>query len=324
MIRRLLALLALLLALPLAGCGGGKEKVRVFAADSLSASFQELKREFEKAHPDTEVILDIHGSILLTRLVPIRRADLVAVADHRLIEKILSPKHCRWAAEFATTEIVLARTTSSKYQAEINAENWFDILLRPDVTFGMADPALDPCGYYTHLVWKLAEKHYFASKGNPRRLYDQLLAHCPPERIATDALALISQLLSTNRVDYAFVYKCHARDLNLPYTPLPPEVNLGQLALQPLYATVDAVVPNYRGSMETMTGSAIAYGLSIPVDAPNPQGAEAFLRFLLSEQGQAILRRSDFVPVVPARVPAWCRDAIPAGLGPELLAPEEK
>jgi molybdate/tungstate transport system substrate-binding protein len=275
-----------------------------------------MKRAFEKAHPDTEVLLDIHGSILLCRIVPIRRADVVAVADHRLIEKILSPQHSAWVAQFASTEIVLARTASSKYQTELTTDNWFDILLRPDVTYGIADPALDPCGYYTRLAWKMAEKHYFASKGNPRRLYDELVARCPRERAATDALSLISEFLATNRVDYAFVYKVHARDLKLPYTPLPKEVNLGQLDLQALYAGVEANVPNYRGGTETMTGSAIAYGITIPVDPPNPAGAEAFLRFVLSEQGQAILRRSDFAPIVPPRVPRWCAASVPPSLAP--------
>ncbi|NQT51612.1 extracellular solute-binding protein [bacterium] len=313
MSRRLLFLsLALLAVLP-TGCGSGKKKIRVFAADALAASFGEMKREFEKAHPDSEVILDIHGSILLTRIVPVRRADVVAVADHRLVEKILAPDHCRWVAKFASTELVLARTTSSKYQAEINSDNWFDILLRPDVSYGTADPALDPCGYYTHLVWKLAEKHYAASNGG-RRLYGELVKGCAREHVSRDALSLISEVLSTNRVDYAFVYKVHARDLKLPYTPLPPEINLGRLDLEEQYATVEANVPNYRGGTETMTAAAIAFGLSIPSDSINPEGAAAFIRFVVSEKGRAILKRSDFVSISPPAVAKWGAAKVPPGL----------
>lgn len=315
--RLLILLLGLLAAVPF-GCGSGKEKIRVFAADSLSASFGELESEFEKLHPDRDVLLDIRGSVQLTQLVPLRRVDVVAVADYRLIEKILHPEHSSWVAKFATTEIVLAHTTSSKYQAEINADNWFDILLRPDVAYGIADPALDPCGYYTRLAWKLAEKHYFTSKGKSRPLYDQLVAACPPKHIAIDALRLISESLSMNRVDYAFVYRVHARDLNLPHTLLPKEINLGQMALEGHYATVRALVPNYRGGTETMTGTTIAFGISIPKEPANLAGAQAFIRFVLSEQGQAILRRSDFQPLSPARVPKWCQGNVPPAFAGEF------
>ncbi len=320
MTRRLLPLL-LLAALPL-GCGSGKEKIRVLAADSLSASYHELQREFEAAHPDKEVILDIHGSILLTRMLPIRRADVVAVADHRLIEKILAPDHCTWVAKFANTEIVLARTTSSKYQAEINGENWFDILLRPDVSYGIADPGLDPCGYYSRLCWKLAEHHYFTSQGKDRPLYDQLVKGCPPEHIIRDALSLISESLATNRIDYAFVYRVHARDLKLPYIPLPREINLGYPELEDLYAKTEANVPNYRGGTETMTATAIAFGISVTENPPNPTGAEAFLRFALSEKGRDILRRSEFRPIHPPQVPKWCAHAVPPDLTDLLHLPQ--
>ena len=309
------ALLVAIVAFSLNGCSDGREPLRVFAADALTASFREIEAEYEKLHPDTDILLDIHGSILLTRLVPIRRADVVAVADHRLIEKILAPKHATWVAKFASTEIVLAGTTGSRYRDEINGDNWFDILLRPDVKYGVADPSQDPCGYYTRLAWKLAEDHYFTSKGKRRPLAKQLIAGCPKRHIARDALSLISEFLSTNRVDYAFVYRVHARDLKLPFTPLPKQINLGDRSLAKHYETAQADVPNYRGGKETMTGTCIAFGLTIPPDALNPKGARSFVEFVLSDRGRAILKRSEFVPIHPALVPAWGQmPDLPAGL----------
>jgi len=299
------ALLAAVVAFGVGGCGDGREPLRVFAADALTASMRDVEAEYEKLHPDTDVVLDIHGSILLTRLVPIRRADVVAVADHRLIEKILAPKHASWVAKFATTEIVLAGHTGSRYRDEINSENWFDILLRDDVKYGVADPSQDPCGYYTRLAWTLAEDHYFTSKRERRPLSRQLIAGCPKRHIARDALSLISEFLSTARVDYAFVYRVHAKDLKLPFTPLPREINLGDRSLAAHYETAEALVPNYRGGTETLTGTVIAFGLTIPPDALNPEGAKDFVAFVLSEPGRAILGRSEFVPIHPATVPAW-------------------
>lgn len=39
-----------------------------------------------------------------------------------------------------------------------------------------------------------------------------------------------------------------------------------------------------------------AYAIAVLADAPNPGGAEAFVRFVLSEEGQAILARYGFAP----------------------------
>jgi len=310
--RRLVAMGLVVAAGAIVGCGEGKRTLRVFAADALSASFREMEHVYEATHPDTDVVLDIHGSILLTRLTPLRRGDVLAVADHRLIEKILSPKHATWVAKFATTEIVLAGHRSSKYRAEITPENWFDILLRPDVSYGIADPSQDPCGYYTRLVWELAEKHYPTTRGKSRPLARELEKNCPKPNIARDALSLISEHLNLARVDYAFVYRVHAIDQKLPFTPLPREINLGDPALADRYAKVQALVPNYRGGTETMTGSLIAFGITIPTDAPNPEDARKFVRFVLSPQGRKILERSGFKPLAPALVPAW-------GAVPEFL-----
>jgi len=318
-----LGLAALLISLaPLApsGCSGGRKTLRVFAADALSHSFHEIEREFERLHPDTDVSLDIQGSIFLTRLVPLRRADVVAVADHRLIQKILYPKHATWVAKFATTELVIAATTASARGAEISPENWYDILLRPDVRYGYADPSQDPCGYYTRLAWQLAENHYAASHAEARPLAKQLIENCPTKHIARDALCVISDLLGTARVDYAFVYRVHAVDQRLPFTPLPKEIHLGDRSLAQHYASAEVLVPNYRGGMETMTGSYIGFGITIPSDAPNPEDAQEFVRFVLSQSGRAILERSEFQPIQPALVPKW--GTVPEFLG-ELAAAED-
>ena len=308
-----LAAIAVAASLALTGCDEGRRTVRVFAADALAASFRAVERAFETQHPDVDVHLEVMGSVMATRLVPLRRGDVLAVADHRLIEKILGEGHAAWVAKFATTEIVLAGHTSSAHRAEITSDNWYEILLRPDVRFGIANPSQDPCGYYARMSWELAQKHYFAARGNPRPLARELHAKCRQEFIAIDANELISAYLNMARVDYAFVYKVHAVDLKLPFTPLPKEVNLGDLALEGYYNSVAVSVPNYRGGTETLAGAPVAFGITMLSDAPNPNDAKDFIRFVLSPQGQDILKVSGFQAVSPARVPTW-------GRVPEFLA----
>jgi len=313
------ALLAALVAA--SGCGEGKTRLQVWGADSLSASFAEVAAEFEKAHPNAKVALNIHGSRFIAQVLPNQDADVVALADHRLVQDILQPDGVAdWVAKFASNEIVLAGHTSSARRAELTSDNWYEILLKPDITFGIANPDQDPCGYWSQLVWQLAERHYFTSKGQSRPLAKQLADKCPPERIALDANRLISDFLVRARVDYAFIYKTHALDHKLPFTQLPKEINLGHPDHASDYAAAEIAIPGVRGRHQTIKGTYIAFGLTIPKKARHPDLAQHFVRFLLSTQGRDILGRSGFNPIAPARVPKWC--AVPPFLA-DLARPED-
>jgi len=151
----------------------------------------------------------------------------------------------------------------------------------------------------------LAERHYFTSKGKQRPLVQELVEKCPQEHIALDANRLIGDLLNSGRVDYAFVYRTHAIDHKLPFTPLPKEINLGDPSLASEYAAVEVPVTDFHGGTEILQGTYIAFGITIPKNARSPQLAQEFVRFVLSKTGQDILRRSGFAPISPARVPAW-------------------
>ena len=304
----------LLAALALGGCGKREEKtLQVWCADALAASFRETKAAFEREHPGTRINLNVHGSLLITRLLPDHEADVVALADYRLVEKVLKPDIADWVAKFVSNEIVLSGHTSSGRRAELTTDNWYEILLKPDIQFGIANPTQDPCGYWSRLVWVLAEKHYFASKGDKRPLLQQLIEKCPQKNIALDANHLISDLLIPARVDYAFTYKTHAVDFRLPFTPLPQESNLGDPAHVGDYAAAEISVPDYHGGRETIHGTYIAFGITIPRKARHTDLAQEFVRFVLSKPGQEILKRSGFNAITPARVPKW--SALPSFLG---------
>jgi molybdate/tungstate transport system substrate-binding protein len=315
--RRLLTILVLVSAILTVGYlashfgGAGKEVIRVVAADGLAASFERMRAEFERLHPKVDVRLEVHGSLMLVRLVPLWNCDVVAVADARLIERVLAPNEATWAAQFGTTEIVLAGNDSSRYGSEINTDNWYDVLLRKGVRYGYSDPSQDPCGYFTRLCWKLAQKHY-STPGHERRLYDELVAGCPASHLRPDVLTLLSVLESRAALDYAFVYKCHAVDRHLPYTPLPKQINLGEPQHEAAYAAVEVTVPNYRGGVESITGSYITFGITIPSRAGHQVVAEEFVKFVLSERGRSILLESAIQPISPAAVPKWCE--VPAFL----------
>ncbi|MCU0692516.1 MAG: extracellular solute-binding protein [Polyangiaceae bacterium] len=245
--------------------------------------------------------MTVEGSVMLLRMHLLHPADVVALADHRLIEVGLRPDDADWAIKFATTEIVIARTQASRYAEEITEENWPEILLRPDVVVGHPDPAIDPCGYYTRLAWKLAERRDPATHAG---LHDKLAAKSSAKYQRPDALTVMG-LLQARAIDYAFVYRCHAVDHHLPYIRLGDAVGLGQPAFENDYGAVQVDVPDFRGKTVTMKGHPVYLGLTISRRSRHAAQAERFVRFLLSTRGQDILRRSDILPLVPARATSW-------------------
>ena len=97
-VKSLLALSAVLaLVLPLAACGSDDKSssddttLTVYAAASLTSTFQEIADEFEKEHDGVEVKLDFGGSSdLVTQIQEGAPADVFASADTATMDKLVS------------------------------------------------------------------------------------------------------------------------------------------------------------------------------------------------------------------------------------------
>lgn len=283
------------------GCGDRRQVIHVATADALAMSFARMVEVFERENPDVEVRLNVEGSVMLLRMHLLHPSDVVAFADHRLIEEVLRPDDADWLAKFATTEVVIASSQASRFVSEITPENWPEILLRPGVLVAHPDPAADSCGYYTRLAWKLAGRHHMARFPD---LFEKLVEKSSAKYQRPDALGVMA-LVETRSVDYAFLYRCHAVDHHLPYIRLPDQANLGEPSLAASYAEASVDVPDFKGKVVPMQGHPIFFGLTISKRSRKQEIAERFVRFILSSTGQEILRRSDIVPLVPAQVPGW-------------------
>ena len=163
-------LVLLLLIAPIistSGCGSGRVQLKVLCADSLMVPFQEMEKQFEAEHPDSEVVVEGHGSIQVIREVTElhNEADVLAVADHSLIPMMMygnkvpdtAEDYADWYIEFATNRMGIAYTARSKYADEIGSANWYEVLSRPGVKVGISDPRIDSCGYRALMVCQLAE-----------------------------------------------------------------------------------------------------------------------------------------------------------------------
>ena len=77
-------------------------------------------------------------------------------------------------------------------------------------------------------------------------------------------------------------------------------------------AAAYAKVTINAGSLGMLTAKPIIYGLTIPSTAPDAALGEKFVSFVLSPQGQAIMRSNGFVVISPAL--ASSQDKVPASL----------
>jgi len=297
------------------------EKTRViiiFHAGSLSIPFDELSKEFEKKY-GIEARREAAGSIATIKKVTElgKRADIVASADHILIEKMMEPKYAKYCIQFATNRIVIAYTEKSKYSYEINESNWYKIMERRGVRFGFSDPNKDPCGYRAMMVIQLASLYYNDS------IFENLIEKNTPIRkekqgenytiIVPDSSNLASNYkimirpmeidlmaaLETNEIDYLFIYKSvamqHASS-GVKYIELPSYMDLSSPEMMNYYRKVSVKLADGR----EIKAAPIIYGITIPENAEHEKYAIEFLKFLLSPDGQQILKENGLTPLNPA------------------------
>jgi molybdate/tungstate transport system substrate-binding protein len=166
--------------------------------------------------------------------------------------------------------------------------------MRDDVSFGRADPNSDPCGYRTVIMIKLAEKYYYIPGLTYPFLKKDLRFMRPKE---VDLLSL----LETNNIDYVFIYRSVAVQHKLKYLSLPEEINLRNPGLPELYGSVSVEINGSKpGEKIVQRGEPVVYGLTILKNAPNKKAAMAFINFILSKNGIAIMEKCGQQSVIPA------------------------
>jgi len=263
----------------------------LFNAGSLAYPFRELLSAFTQAHPAVQATQESSGSLeaarKLTELGKI--PDVLAVADYGVIAKLLMPEYATWYAGFASNAMVLAYSERSSAAAEVSSDSWWRVLLRPGVRWGVSDPALDPNGYRARMVFQLAESHYH-EPGLARRLQ----AAVQPRYVRPSEAQLLA-LVQAGELDYAWSYRSLATTAGLRWVALPPEIDLSDPGRAESYARASIRLPGPQlGSADSVKfrGEPILYALTIPTAASHPVVARAFVEFVFSPAGQAILRKS--------------------------------
>lgn len=314
----------LLIPLALGSCSAPQQKTPlvIYAAGSLIRPFGDLEKAFESKYPGIDVQSEYHGSIQVMRQVtdlhvPI---DVVATADQSLIPLVMyqtintdsGKPYGNWYLRFATNKLGLAYTPKSKYANEITSQNWIDILRRPDVKVGLADPRFDAVGYRALMVLEMANDVYhkadllgdlldgqFRYPVTVARNESGSIIHVPEiletkdnaHVILRGASMQVIALLQSGDVDYAFEYESVIQQDGLERISLPDSLNLGSPEQSEAYQRVSVVLDFQRFAKikPEFHGEQIGYGITIPTNAPHPKEAEQFIAFLLSPEGRKIM-----------------------------------
>jgi molybdate/tungstate transport system substrate-binding protein len=322
-----------------------KTPLVVFAAGSLIGPFAALEKSFEAKYPNIDVVSEYHGSIQVIRHTTDlhQSTDVIATADHALIPMLMYTvndpdtgiPYANWYLRFATNNLGLAYTATSKYSGEITTDNWMEIISRPDVKIGIADPRFDASGYRALMAIKLAEKLYnkgylfsdmFAGQfriplkmdeGGGKaiiRVPEVLEMKDGGHVVIRGASVQLLALLESGDLDYAFEYESVIKQHKLNLLSLPAELNLGNADLNQEYGNVSVKLDFQRFATvkPEFIGEQIGYGITIPSDARHPKEAELFITYLLGPDGRQLME--DYYHPLFEKIDANGYDYLPESL----------
>lgn len=229
-----------------------QQTLTVFAAASLSGSFDEMASAFEAAHPGVEVILNFAGSNTLRAQIEAgAQADVFASANTKEMEPLAANGWVRDAPQlFLTNRLVVIMPANNP--AGLSA---FDDLTQPGLKLVLAAEEV-PAGRYARLMLDNAGQDFKT----------QVLANVVSNENTVKQVLAKVQL---GEADAGIVYASDAVSApELPAIEIPSELNVrAEYPIAPLK------------------------------DATHPELADAFVAFVLSPEGQAILQKWGFTPL---------------------------
>ena len=130
----------------------------VFAAASLTDAFLALGEDFEREHPQIDLLFNFAGSsTLAAQLLQGARADVFASADEQQMERVGSAGYTMPASTFARNSLILALPVDNPAGLES-----FEDLADPGVRLVMAAPGVPIRSYSEELLGRLALLYDFS------------------------------------------------------------------------------------------------------------------------------------------------------------------
>ena len=273
-----------------------RAEVMVYHAGSLNAVIREdIGPRFTTATgvpvrsiggPSVELANQIRGRQI--------HPDVFMSADAEVNQVLMEPENSAvapWYFTMCRQRMVIAYSPLSRFKADFEAaaagtKPWYEVLQVPGLVFKRSDPRNDPGGYRVVFLFQLAERYYKLPGLKDRILQgddnDEQIVHGD-----------YASLVKIGPADAVVTYITQALFHGLPYISLPDELDQSNPTMKEMYAT--AHYTNPQG--QTFRGTPAVYSVTIPKTARNQEGAEAFIRYLLSEPGRTALLRRGFSPI---------------------------
>jgi molybdate/tungstate transport system substrate-binding protein len=210
--------------------------------------------------------------------------DVYVTANPHLDELLEGAPHgdwVRWTIGFANSPVVLGYNPNTTLGASFATQPWQEALQQPNVRIGRTDPAIDPKGSLTVDLMDAASVYY-----NQTDLAETTLGAPNNTAQIFPEQALVRRMQS-NDLDVGFFYSVEATDAHLPYVTFPG----------PLTVHAD-------------------YTITVLNRAEHARAAADFVAFLLSNDGEALLRKHGLNATAP--VVAGDASAVPAGILPKV------
>lgn len=233
-------------------------ELTVFAAASLTEPFTEIGKRLELSHPGLKVIYNFGGSqTLRTQLEQGAHADIFASADAVQMELAKTSG----VVQGETPLFVKNRLVVIVPKANPGKVMEFRDLARPGVKLDLANSKV-PVGNYSRQTLSKASTEYGAD------FEKQALANIVSEEENVKQVVTKVQL---GEADAGIVY-------------------------------VSDVTPRVSKDVQTIAipdayNQLASYPIALTKDVTNRAAAEAFIAFVLSAEGQAILKAHNFIPV---------------------------
>ena len=192
--------------------GAGAQALRVFAASSLTDAFGEMAQAFERAFPETEVVLAFGGSHLLRlQIEQGAPADVFASADPRQVELLVRDGLVSGQRHLAGNELVVIVPNSNP----AGIESFADLAAARRLVIGT--PYV-PVGAYAREMLRRAGR-----AGGNRDFERAVLGRVVSEE---SSVRLVRAKVEMGEADAAIVYRSDALPGRVRTVGIPPEYNV--------------------------------------------------------------------------------------------------
>ena len=241
------------------------DPLRVYAAGSLTAAFTDIVKAFPA--PEGDVAAPVFGpsGVLREKIEHGDRVDLLASADMEQPRTLARSRPGTFVVMFTRNRLCALGRAS----VGLTSDNLLDRLLAPSVRLATSTPGADPGGDYAWAVFARAEALHPGAQAILQAKALKLVGG-PNSTPLVPGRGAVQGIFLADKADVMLGYRSSGEPVmreipGLVNTPLPPSLTVGP-----------------------------AYGLIVLSDQAL---AARFALFVLSEQGQAILRQHGFDPI---------------------------